>query len=215
MSWTSRHRQIRQVWRFGVVVLCIGALGVVLWVGRGRLLRGAAELWIVSDAVSAADAAVVLGGGLDVRPFAAAELYKRGLVKKVLVSQDASGRAVAIGAVRSDTDANREVLLKLGVPASAIATFGTANNSTEDEALALRHWAEHAHPSVLIIPVDIFAARRVRWIFDHEFLGQPVRIEVPSFDTPSFTRTDWWKNQYGIVAFQNEILKYIYYRLKY
>jgi uncharacterized SAM-binding protein YcdF (DUF218 family) len=191
-------------------VFCAG-----IWVERAPLLRGAAKLWIVSDAVSPADAAVVLGGGLDVRPFAAAELYQQGLVKKVVVSQVRDDRAVAIGAEIGHTEANRQVLLKLGVPATAIETFGTANKNTEDEAAALRAWAGRNHPSIIIIPVEIFAARRVRWMFDREFSGQQIQIEVPALDPPNYTRTNWWKNESAIVAFQNEILKYIYYRLKY
>jgi hypothetical protein len=55
-------------------------------VGRAPLLRGAAGLWIVSDPVTPSDAVAVLGGGLELRPFRASELYKKGLAKKVLVS---------------------------------------------------------------------------------------------------------------------------------
>ena len=111
---------------------------LLLWVEREPLLRGAAEAWIVSDPVTQADAAVVLGGGIDVRPFAAAELYRKGLVKKVLVSDVEDDRAAAIGAVSGHTEANRRVLLSLGVPATDIENFGSANKSTRDEALALR-----------------------------------------------------------------------------
>jgi hypothetical protein len=37
-------------------------------------LRGA---WVVSDSIAPADAIVVLGGGLETRPFAAADLYTK------------------------------------------------------------------------------------------------------------------------------------------
>jgi hypothetical protein len=78
----------------------------VAWVERAPLLREAADLWIVSDPIAPADVAVALGGGLDVRPFAAAELYRKRLVKRILVSQVAEGRAVAIGAEPGYTEAN-------------------------------------------------------------------------------------------------------------
>jgi hypothetical protein len=84
----------------------------------------------------------VLGGGVDVRPFAAAELYHRGLVKKVLVSQATDGHAVAIGAQPGHTEVNRQVLLKLGVPADAIVTFGSSNKNTMGEAVALFEWTQ-------------------------------------------------------------------------
>jgi len=198
--------------RLAGVVLTLTVLGTWLWVERAPVLTGAADLWIVSDAISPADAAVVLGGYLDVRPFAAAKLYQQGLVKQILVSQvDDNYPAVTIGVAPRHTEANRQVLLKLGVPPTAIETFGTANKDTKDEATALRAWAALHHPAALIIPMDIFAARRVRWMFDREFSGQNVKIEVPSYDPPNYSRTNWWHNDWGIITFQNEVLKYIYY----
>ena len=179
------------------------------------MLRGAADLWIVSDPISRADAIVVLGGGLATRPFEAAELWQRGLADKILISQPPEERAVSIGAMPSHSELNREILLKLGVPAGVIETFGTANKNTRDEAVALREWAERNAASAFIIPSEIFPARRVRWIFRREFFGTAVRIEVPSIEPPDYTRRDWWKTEHGVVAFQNEVLKYIYYRLKY
>jgi uncharacterized SAM-binding protein YcdF (DUF218 family) len=194
--------------------IMVGLAGLA-WAARAPLLRGAADLWIGSDPLSPADVAVVLGGGLDVRPFAAAELYHKGLVKKVLVSQVTDGRAVAIGAQPGHTEVNRQVLLKLGVPADAIETFGSSNKNTKEEALAFHEWTQRHSVRTVIIPVGSFESRRVRWTFQHEFAGQPVRIEISTFDSPQYVRANWWKDDLGILTFQNEILKFIYYRLKY
>src|SRR5215471_8395842 len=87
------------------------------WLLRAPVLVGAASLWIVSDPISRADAVVVLGGGLATRPFVAAELWRRGLADKILISQGPEERAVSMGAIPSHTERNREILLKLGVPA--------------------------------------------------------------------------------------------------
>ena len=185
------------------------------WLLREPVLVGAADLWIISDPVSRADAIVVLWGGLATRPFEAAELWRRGLADKILISQAPEERAVSIGAMPSHTELNREILLKSGIPAGVIETFGTANKNTREEAVALREWAERNAASVFIIPTEVFPARRVRWIFRREFSGTTVSIEVPSIEPPDYTRRDWWKTEHGLVAFQNEVLKYIYYRLKY
>jgi len=85
----------------------------------------------------------VLGGGLEYRPFIAADLYKKGLVSKVLVSQVPKGQ---VGALLGHNELNRKALLKLGVPDAAIEIFGMENRSTEDEGLALKDWAEKNAP---------------------------------------------------------------------
>ena len=205
----------RRLRRLGRILLVLVGLGTCVWLARAPLLRGVADLWIVSDDVTQANAAAVLGGRIDVRPFAAADLYHRGLVEKILVSNNEDDRAAVIGAVQGHTEANRRVLLKLGVPENAIEAFGRANKSTKDEAIALREWGKRHNASSIIIPTEVFAGRRVRWIFDREFAGQGIRIQLLSLEPPEFTRREWWKTPAGLLAFQNEVIKYIYYRLEY
>jgi uncharacterized SAM-binding protein YcdF (DUF218 family) len=206
-QWSLRRPLI------GMIVLATVVAGG--WLLREPVLRGAADIWIVSDPVSRADAIVVLGGGLETRPFIAAEMWRRGLADKILISQSPEERVVSIGVMPSHSELNRQILLKLDVPADAIETFGTANKNTRDEAVALREWTKRNAASAFIIPSEIFSARRVRRIFCHQFFGTAVSIEVPSIEPPSYTRRDWWKTEQGLIAFQNEVLKYVYYRLKY
>jgi hypothetical protein len=198
-----------------LTIVLVLVVGTGAWLEREVLLRSAADLWIVSDQVTQGDAIVVLGGGLGVRPFVAADLYLKGIVRKVLVSQVAEERFVTMGVIPGHTEINRKILLKLGVPEAAIETFGTANKNTADEAVALRSWADRNAASVLVIPTEIFAARRVSWVFRRLFSGTEVRIEVPSFEPERYSRAEWWRTEDGVIAFQNEAIKFIYYRLKY
>jgi uncharacterized SAM-binding protein YcdF (DUF218 family) len=190
--------------RYASVIFMLASVAVGGWIVRERMLVGAADLWIVSDPTTRADAIVVLGGGLEIRPFVAAELWRRGLADKILISQ---------GSDPSNSELHR--LLNLGVPAGAIEKFGIASTNTKDEAVALRQWAERNAASVFIIPSEIFSARRVRWIFRRQFSGTAVSIEVPSFEPLDYARWNWWKTEKGLVAFRTEFLKYMYYRLKY
>ena len=207
-----RHR----LTRFLVVVLALMAIGAIAWFKRTALLQSAADLWVTSDPITSADAVVVLGGGADVRPFVAADLYSRGLVRKVLVSQVEDAPPTKIGVVLKHDEVNLRILRKLGVPDSAIELFGNGSRNTWDEAVALKAWTKQHTTSALIIPAEVFFARRARWVFNHEFSGSGIRIEVPSFDPPNgYSRANWWKTEGGLITFQNEILKYLYYRLNY
>jgi uncharacterized SAM-binding protein YcdF (DUF218 family) len=210
-SSTQTLRWHRRAWQRAMIVL-LASIVLCGWMGREALLRGAATVWILSDPVTRADAIVVLGGDFQQRPFIAADLYRRGLADKVLISQTAG---IAVGASPSNTELSRATLFKFGVPSDAIENFGTANKNTRDEALALREWAKRNAASAFIIPTEVFSARRVRWIFHRELSGNAVKIQVPSFEPPGYTGREWWKTEAGVIAFQNELLKYAYYRLKY
>jgi uncharacterized SAM-binding protein YcdF (DUF218 family) len=187
--------------RLAIVILAVAGLGG--WLGRESLLQEAADLWVVSDPLTHADAIVVLGGNHQTRAPAAADLYRRGLANKVLVSN------------WSDCESNRAALLKLGVPASAIEAFGKTQKNTREEAIALREWAEQNAASVFAIPSEPFMARRVQWIFRREFSDRPVTIEVQPLESPGYSPEGWWKTEQGSVAFQSEIVKYLYYRFRY
>ena len=216
-SFEFHQAKVVRSWRRAMVVMAAVLAGLLIcsWLGREVLLRGAASLWIVSDPVTRADAIVVLGGNFQNRPVVAANLYRRGLADRVLVSQMPREGRGAVGAIPSDSDLNRTALLKLGVPLRAIENFGTANTNTRDEAIALKEWVKRNAGSVFIIPTDIFSSRRVKWIFDRELRGSDVTVEVTTFEQWGYTRTQWWKTEYGVVAFQTELLKYLYYRLRY
>jgi uncharacterized SAM-binding protein YcdF (DUF218 family) len=197
-----------------VLVAGIAALALWAWFKPEIVLRGAADLWIVSDEPAHADAVAVFGGGLEYRPFAAADYYRRGLVTKILVSNIGASPAERLGVLQSHVRANSEVLQKLGVPAAAIEPFGDHLSDTFAEATALHEWAVRNGARHIMVPTDIFAARRLRWTLQHVF-GNDAVILVPAINTPDYQRDNWWTNERGVIAFQNEVLKYLYYRLKY
>ena len=82
-----------------------------------------------------------LGRLTQLGPFVAAELYRRGLADKVLVSQIPE----------------RATLLKFGCR-PMVSKILAANKNTKDEAVALREWAKQNVASVFIIPSEIFTA---------------------------------------------------------
>jgi uncharacterized SAM-binding protein YcdF (DUF218 family) len=185
------------------------------WLEREPVLRHLAGWWVISDDLTHADAIVVLGGSIDVRPFAAADLYKRGYADKVLVSNVQLGRAERLGFVRSHTQLNCDVLVKLGVPAEAIVAIGENVSSTREEAQAVRAWASEARAKAILVPTELFTARRTGWIFKRELDPIGVRVIVHAYPPPDYTLADWWESRYGLIDFNNEVLKYFYYRARY
>jgi uncharacterized SAM-binding protein YcdF (DUF218 family) len=199
------------MWEFLAVIMAFGSVG---WPEPGPVLKSVADVWIVSDQIAPADAVAVFGGGLDDRPSAAAAYYRQGLVKRVLLSNVGTSPVENLGAVLSHVEANREVLVKLGVPNSSIETFGSGLSNTHEEALALRAWAERAGARSIIVPTEIFSARRVRWTLNRVF-GNDAVIRVPALEPPSYRSDSWWQHEEGTSNFQTEIMKYLFYRIRY
>ncbi len=230
-----------------LLALCslLFALGYVF---RSPLLTGLAHAWIINDQPQKADAIVVLGGGLEYRPFEAARLYTNGLAPKILIAQPELPPTAELGLTVPEFVTARKVLLQLGVPESAIEMIGTNVTSTRDEALAVRAWVEQNHAGSVIIPTDIFHTRRARWIFrkalrapvsdsalrtPHSALESPPSSNRPSsvvsgplsrtpcevhllaITLPRYNATNWWQHEDGLIAFQNEVVKDIFYHWNY
>jgi uncharacterized SAM-binding protein YcdF (DUF218 family) len=215
VSMNPRHRtksfRLKAGMALAVLVLAVSAG----WLARAQILQGIARAWIVSDSIMPADAIVVLGGGLETRPFAAADLYKKGMARQILISAVRPSPAEKLEIVPSHVELNRAVLLKLGVPPEAILSFGTDVSSTYEEARALAEWARTNGVRSIIAPTEIFSSRRVRWMLDKELRNIGTRVEVQALPPLEYDADNWWQHEAGVIGFQNEVVKYFYYRLKY
>ena len=209
-KWPRRLRSV-VLWSCGLVVL----LAVFCFVFRSPILRSAANAWIVNDPLQHADAIVLLGGGLETRPFAAARLYRDGYAPRILVARPKASPTDEMGLTTRDADTARAILLKEGVPDAALIGIGHDVQSTYQESLAVGDWLKSNHATRLIIPTDVFHTRRVRWVFRKQLNHTGVNVMVQAVPVREYTEADWWRHEQGIIAFQNEVIKSAYYHLRY
>jgi uncharacterized SAM-binding protein YcdF (DUF218 family) len=198
----------------------MAALALVLVAAYWRrdfLLVEIGRAWSVNDPAPKVDAIVVLGGGPDNRPPAAAELYRAGVAPRVLymdVKLTAGERMEQrMGIEATESDGTRLLLLTNGVPEKAIEKIGRQVASTYDEARAVREWARGTKVQSIEIVTDIFHTRRARWVFRRELKGTGIEIHMAGIPTEDYNATNWWQNEAGVIAFQNEIAKYLYYQI--
>jgi uncharacterized SAM-binding protein YcdF (DUF218 family) len=178
------------------------------WHEHPAIFDAAGRLWVVSDQIKSADAAAVFGGRIDTRPYAAAQLYRAGLVQQILISNPKTKNADA-------DNPDRDELLKLGIPAAAIRIFGRAPKNTFEEANALADWAKKNHARRIIVPAELFTSRRFQWIVCREVSKAGAEVIIEAVAPPAYDLDDWWKQKYGITDFKRELIKYLYYRFVY
>ena len=215
MRVTSFFRMMGRRWFW--LAAMVGVLGV--GVGYRGILRGVAHGWIVDEPPAPAAAIVILGGGEDYRPFAAARLWRAGLAPVILVPDVEVRATEALGLRPTTTQVILGVLKAEGVPESAIVRIGQAVTSTRDEAMAVRAWvntlppASPSGPRLLIIPTDPFATRRTNAFFEKTLPSWDVR--VVRTDPVNIDVDAWWTDEDGLISFQNEFIKTLLYAVKY
>ena len=191
------------------------ALAVFCFVFRAPLLTTLANAWVINDPLHKADAIVILGGGLDSRPFGAAELYKQGLASRIIYMDVKFEPERRLGLGRSEPELTRQILLKSGVPESALTLIGRRVTSTQEEAGALRGLMQTSNVRNLIIATDLFHTRRVRWLLHKQLKPWQPQIQLTPVYNPHYQLTNWWQHEEGLIAFQNEVVKMGYYWIKY
>lgn len=185
----------------------------VLFLFRAPILGQVAEWWMVNEPQARADAIVVLGGGANFRSFEAARLYRQGLAPRVLVMNSELRALDREGFTIPECELVRRVLLTNGVPASAVTFLGRELTSSYEEAITLRDWAKTNQVRQVLIPTNPFHTRRVRWFFRKVLRHSDLQIAVTAIE-PEKAR-DWWRKEATLIDFQNELIKFAFYLVKY
>ena len=207
----GRRWLIRIIW----LLAAGGALVLACCFFRAPLLTGLADAWVVNEPVARADAIVILGGGLENRPFAAARLFHAGVAPRILYMDVKPGPAEELGVALPESELTRRILLSNNVPETDMLAIGTNVGSTFDESQAVRAWVRQTGATSIVIATDLFHTRRARWIFHRELRDVPVKIYVAAVEPVRYAADNWWRNEDGLIQFQNEIIKSVYYWFEY
>jgi uncharacterized SAM-binding protein YcdF (DUF218 family) len=193
-------------------ILSICALAIVL----AAFAAYHVAAWLsAADAPQRADAIIVLGDD-PTRVIEGADLYRAGFAPRVLLSTPARSRRhltleEAGLQVLWFEEAGRTILLRRGVPDSAIATFGTRLRSTVEEARAVRalYNDRSARPTLLVV-TSPYHVRRARIIFRDALPDARVLVEASHYE-PYPDR--WWTDRHVAPQIVLECVKLAAYTL--
>ena len=135
------------------------------------------KILCVDSGKATADIIIVLGGGSHERPERAAELFKAHAAPRILLTGE------------GDDEINRQILIKDGVPASAIEVEGKSRTTKENAEFSLvRLRAEKIHSAILV--TSWYHSRRALKTFEH--FGPEIKfVSRPSYF--AFEAADWKK----------------------
>jgi uncharacterized SAM-binding protein YcdF (DUF218 family) len=199
-----------------LIVWLLAAIGAAAcWATHPRLLHAAASWLDVGEAPRKADYVMVLNGGEDSRPFAAAALLKADWAPRGLIAEIAPSADEIDGIVPPCHEVNRDVLVKRGVAAANVAILPAAAASTYDEARALATFLKTEPRARVIVVTNDCHTRRSRWIFTRVLGDRAGQVSFVSAPSDEFPMDRWWQSQLGLVAIATEYLKFAFYAARY
>jgi uncharacterized SAM-binding protein YcdF (DUF218 family) len=193
--------------------LLIGAFVLVSW---ELLAWGAARLLIVEAPLEHADAIVVLSGSgaFKERAQKAAELYRSGLARKVILTNDNLQGGWSRAQQRNPFyfERSRDVLMASGVGADAIEVLFEPVAGTYDEAVLLdKYCKDHSLRSIMVV-TSAYHSRRALMTFRKVLSTTQVGLVHPDTGIQTPRPVTWWLHLSGWRAVPLEYLKLVYYR---
>lgn len=171
-------------------------LGAVTIAGAGRLLVRVDPI----DPATPADVIYVLGGARVDRWLEAAELYKAGAARHIILSRGGTEAGEVLLAARgitvpNDGDIARSVMVQhLGIPAAAVEVLPAPVDNTAAEAAAILEQARRQGWTHIIVITHSSATRRAGYAF-HRVLGDDVRITMRHTRFDEYDTVWWWRSR--------------------
>jgi uncharacterized SAM-binding protein YcdF (DUF218 family) len=180
----------------------------------GPILRGIALFLIVEDPLEHAAAIVPLAGQTPFREMEAAKLYRAGLAPQIVIVRAApSAETEALRELGFETrqvrELSREVLIRQGVPASAIVVLAIEAGGTLEELQAV-YSAMTSKDSPVILVTSKFHTRRTRLTWQYVTAGKSQPIVRAATGDP-FDPNRWWHRRSFTVSVIHEYLGLINY----
>ena len=164
----------------------LGALVFLLGVGR----------WlVVQDPLEKAQAIVILSGRMPLRALEAAKLYREGYAPTVWLTYSAEPRATlrAMGISYVGEEVyNTQVLMREGVPSTAIRLLQPPIVNTADEIAAIHAAMEAEKDRTVIIVTSKVHTRRVRMLW-HQLAAGRGRTIITAPSNDPFEPGHWWR----------------------
>lgn len=167
--------------------------------------------WFVrTNELHKAEAIVVLAGGGPERLCHGIELFKRGLAPELWYTGDQPLET------RSDLmDAELAVSLaaRQGVPKEKISLLPSTSTYEDGKSITAR--AQEKKIKSLIVVTSWYHTRRAANVIKHSIAESNISVYMSSSTNLPYTPDNWWKEEEGLVAVNNEIIKTALYWWRY
>jgi len=198
-----------------IIIFSLVLLLALLYAFREPELRWFATELIVEDPLQKADALVILSGGGFDRGNEAVKIMQSGYASKAICT--GGNPVIELKVFNIDTlesDMTAANLRRQGIPDSNIVELRNGTSTKEESLLIADYCHQHAIKKIIIVSSKLHT-RRVNEVFKPKLKKQGIEVIVRGAHNSQFDELQWWRDENGLIAVNNEWLKRFYYWWKY
>jgi len=182
------------------------------------LLVSTAKSWLpaighwffVQTKIANADAVVVLAGGGPERLCHGIELFKRGLVPELWYTGD---QPLETRSDFMDSKLALNFAMRRGIPRDKIRLL--PSTSTFEDGKAITALVKEEKIKSIIVVTSWYHTKRAMNVVRHCIPDTNISVYVSSSTNLPYTPDNWWRDEEGLVAINNEIIKTALYWWRY
>lgn len=193
-------------------ILCVFLLMAILGIFRAPILRIAGNGLIYQDSLQVSEALVVLSGSAFERGNKGAELLKNGFAKKIICPGGNLDMNYLI--LYNDSiyegDITKKKIVQSGVADSLVVALHEGTSTLEEAESIYRYCLKEKIRSIIVVS-SFFHTARVHRVYQKCFNNSGIRITIQGANSIRYDEQNWWRSEDGLIGFNNEWMKTIYY----
>ncbi len=202
-----------------IIAVIFGIIVCVLGLYLENILRSIGHFLIVEDRLEKTDIIIVLAGSIPDRAMEAADIYKDGYSKKILLTKEifpnSFERLLKKGIkIQEHHDINKVILTGLGVFDDDIESLEKRVQSTYEEASAVKDFLmENGFDSFILVTSKTHSRRA--YLTFHSFLGNKIEIINKPTKYDDFNPDTWWTKRKDAKQLFFAYIKMLFYSIYY
>lgn len=201
--------------KFIGVLLAAVMLAAVAAIFKEDLLQGVVIFLIKENPPQKCDALFVLsGGGYDRGNEAVKLLNAKWAPYVVCTGGNPVSELCVMDIDTLESDMTAANLRHHGVPDTQIILLRNGTSTQEEARLALHYCRQRGWNKIMVLTSKLHTRRAAR-VFHKVFKESGITILMRGAPSSKFNEYEWWKNEDGLIAVNNEWVKTIYYWFKY
>jgi len=205
--WTQYKWLRRSVYLF--------ALLVVLFILRNKILVGIGDWLDAGEAPQLTEACFILGGNSFERGLQGVEIHRQFAQQKfVATGGNYPLQIQALDTMMTEAQLTRHIMTRKGVPSEQIEILQTAHSTMDESEEILAYCKSNGIKNITVVSSSLHL-KRVSWVFNDKFEEAGITVHYTGANAIDYDYTNWWKNEEGLIMVNNELVKLLYYAIKY